>query len=207
MYEDSFARTQDVMLEGLRAACQKRLDSGELVLVVTHFAAPFEHLQEKFAEWDLDYEILDERVGAGDLVRRFDRADTKVLLGLAELFCLQETVNENLDKSKCISAVIVERHPLGHKDDQLQTFFRALSCRVEMGYFLSFQDVTVKNVVNDAAIRILDMFGMGENELVTSNMVSRRLKSLLKLNSKNCKTDQAADSAEQWFQLNLPQSK
>ena len=200
-YEDSFARTQDSMLEGLRKAILKRADRDENYFIVAHFPERFERLQSKLHAWAIDYEILSKPLRPSGVAHHFQSLNTRIVLCLSSLL-VPEEASASMDETRTICAMATERHPLIDHDHRLEAFCRGIPTRVELGYFLSFEDATVKSLINESTLRILDVFGMGENELITSNMVSRRLRTVLTQDSRKYQSDQAADSAEEWIQLN-----
>lgn len=200
-YEDSFARTTESLLEGLRKAISDRADREECYLIVAHFPERFEQLQGKLHAWSMDYEILDKPLNPAAIARRFETSDSRLLLCLSSLL-VPDPTSASLDESRTICLMATERHPSITHDDRLEDFCRSIPTRVEFGYFLSFDDATVKNLINESTLRILDVFGMGENELITSNMISRRLRTVLTQNLKKFQTDHKADSAEEWIRIN-----
>ena len=54
----------------------------------------------------------------------------------------------------------------------------------------------------DTAHNALEMMGMSEHELITSNMVTRRLDKVLARAAESYRTNHPADSAKQWLELN-----
>ncbi len=201
-YEDSFARTRVGILNGLRDALVPRIEQGECFLIVTHFADTFIELQDKLASWSIDYQINSSPMSPFAIREMVLSAQAPVTLSLSGLLRNDATATEAFERDKKIGIMVVERHPDGVSDDALEQFSRSIPCYVELGYFLSFEDAVVAELVHGSALKILDLFGMGENELITSNMISRRLKNLLKHNSRFYKTNHAADSAKQWLELN-----
>ncbi len=203
-YEDSFARTRESTLVGIRDALRKRLAAtNDCFLVVAHFPDCFNEIQDRLPGWGVDYEIVPRALTAEQLHRHYsENPSCRVLLALSTLLQLDETVELRNDQKQKICVIGVERHPFIQHDSQLELFCRQIPACVEFGYFLSFEDVVIKSLVNEASLRILDMFGMGENELITSNMISRRLKTVLGQNAKKYTTDFPADSAIEWIELN-----
>ena len=201
-YEDSFARTRTSMLGGLRNAMVHRIEQGESFLIVTHFADTFVEMQDKLASWSIEYQINSSHSNPFALSEKILTNKAPVTLSLSGLLRNEQAAADAFERDKKIGIIVVERHPDGVSDDELEQFCRALPCYVELGYFLSFEDAVVVELIHGSALKILDLFGMGENELITSNMISRRLKNMLKHNSRFYQTNHAADSAQQWMQLN-----
>ncbi len=204
VYEDSFARTRRAMLLGLKDAIATRMEQDQNVLLVTHFADPFAELQDSLSESSIEYTIGPSRISPHDVLPLFQGSEQLVLC-LADQLRNDEVKPEPAPPgSKTTCVVVTERHPNGRSDDALESFCRSMPGHVEFGYFMSFEDVTVGSFLNEAALQILDLFGLGENELVTSNMISRRLKFALRRNARTVHSDQPADSAKEWIELNVP---
>ena len=201
-YEDSFAKTRKSTLAGLRKAIDNRKETEDLFLIVCHFPKTFEELQDHLHAWELEYEIVSRPLRQSKVVSYLTNQSSRILLVLSDLLVVEETTKtvDATNANLCVMAV--ERHPSIVHDDRLEIFCRSLPVRVELGYFLSFEDPTVNTLINDATLRILDMFGMGENELITSNMISRRLRTVLTQDSKKYVSDLPADSAREWIQRN-----
>lgn len=207
-YEDSFARTRAGMLAGLRQALEPRIARGENFLLVTHFAETFLELQDKLAAWNIDYQINEGAVRPDSIHQKFRTTQDQVILSLSSLLRHEDLADEAFDGGHKIGVMVTERHPDGVSDNELEHFCRSIPCYVELGYFLSFEDAVVSELVHDSALKILDLFGMGQNELITSNMISRRLQSMLRRNGEHADRQIAADSAEDWLtqQSNLGRS-
>lgn len=201
-HEDSYARTRQSTLNGLRKAITDRVDAGDRVLLVAHFPDKFEEIQNSLHSWSLDYDILSKTTGPKNLIEVFNQNQGKILLCLSSLLLIEETVAEALKELDRICVMVIERHPQMAIDNDLENFCRSIPAKVELGYFLSFEDEILKNLINETTLRILDMFGMGQNELITSNMISRRLRFVLNQNSKSYATSLPADSAREWMERN-----
>ncbi len=204
-YEDSFARDQAARLAGLGQALDKRLASDQVLIVVAHFAEEFTAVQEAFESSHAPYEIVSRPIDSSwldDL--KTGEHGSRLFLCLSDLLSSDNLAGRTLDPSVHFAVLVVERHPLPIRDQRVEQFCRALPGTVELGYFLSFDQSVLRRAVDNAFIQILNMFGMGENEMITSNMVSRRMKMVLQQNARRYMTDSPADSADEWFQNNRP---
>ena len=207
VYEDSFARTRAAMFLGLRAAIEERLKLGQSILLVTHFARSFEELQDHLDQWSMEYQIGPTKIAPFQLPELLGSGEQMVLLSLSNQLVPEDVSAEANPSDKTTCVVVIERHPNGTSDQRLESFCREIPGFVEFGYFMSFEDGLISTMINESALRIIDMFGLGENEMITSNMISRRLRALLAKNSKQIVTDHPADSFEEWVKLNPPLDK
>ncbi|MEM9410550.1 MAG: hypothetical protein AAGA30_05520 [Planctomycetota bacterium] len=186
------------MLTGLKSAIEDRLHLDEPLLLIVHFPDTFAELQDVLAEWEFDYQILDHRISPIDLK---SQGHFKLVLGLAELL-IDENHHCTAESDQKLSVIVAERHPSGKYDARLESYFRSARIRIDLGYLLSFEDATLKSIVNESALKIFDMFGMGENELVTSNMISRRIDRSQKRIAREVISNHPAESAEAWLKRN-----
>jgi len=207
VYEDSFARTRAAMFVGLRDAIEERLNLGQNILLVTHFAQSFEQLQDHLERWSMEYQIGPTKISPFHLPDLFGSDKQSVMLSLSNQLVHEDASSDANKSDQTTCVVVVERHPNGKSDPQLESFCREIPGFVEFGYFMSFEDGLISSTINESALRIIDLFGMGENEMITSNMISRRLRSLLARNSKLIVTDNPADSFEEWIRLNPAPAK
>ena len=204
-YEDSFARDRNGLLAGLRQAIENRQTTDQVLIVVAHFADEFTAVQQAFESWGTAYDIVTRTID-GAWLDALDPVDQghRLFLCLSAMMSPEHLDGLSLNDSIHFGVLVVERHPLPARDRQVEEFCRALPGAVELGYFLSFDQSVLRRTVDDAFIKILKMFGMGENELITSNMVSRRIKMVLQHNARKYGTDHPADSADEWFERNNP---
>lgn len=204
-FEDSFARNRRSLLTGLREAIENRKYSDQVLVLVAHFAETFTSLQDALESWTIDYEVITSTVDSKWLTG-LDAASGKkpVYLSLAQMLAAENVRACQPVTSPQLGVIVIDLHPLPEKDCRLEQFCRSLPHPVELGYFLSFDDAVVRQAISDNAVRILDLFGMGENELVTSLLLSRRLKQFLSKKAKLYPTDHPAYSAAEWFITNKP---
>lgn len=205
-YEDSFARSLQGKWQGIRSALQEiTSDRAHVAVLVTHFADAFTQLQDTLEESQINYEVLTGKLNRQWFASLPD-AECRVWLTLAEMlepFPPQAKDQLAADQPVRISVLVAEKHPLASRDEHVQEFCQTLPCKVKWGYFLSFEDALVGKLVDERALKILDMFGMGQYEMISSKMVSNRLNVALKKMQSNYHSQQPADSAAQWLENNL----
>lgn len=203
-FEDSFAMTRRSLWAKLKTAISQQQQQGSRIWIVAHFADTFVELQDLLEEWQIEYEICDRELQPQTALDSTRDKDNSVLLVLSDLLTLTDSAELAFDDSVTIAMIVVEKHPLVAIDDKLEAFSKSLPCRVRFGYYLAIDDVVVRKVINETTIQILKQLGMKEHELITSNMVTRRLDKVLKREGKLLNTNHRADSAEEWYQLNQP---
>ena len=203
-YEDSFARSFEGKLLGIKSTVIDALaDSSQRIVVVSHFVDTFAVIDQMFCENEIGYEVCCSRIDL-DWFETQARADCRVTMTLAEMLEPLITDQTKQDSDQQLTIIVTERHPLASEDKRIEYFCRSLPCNVQWGYFLSFEDAVVAQIVDERAMQIVDMFGMGANELINSKLVSNSLKQRLKKLESEYPTRHPADSAAQWLQQNLP---
>ena len=203
-FEDSFALNRPNLWAKLKTAITSQQGQGSHVWLVAHFADTFESLQDLLDEWQIDYQICANDVTPHDVLETLRDQRETVLLVLADLVSVTDASNLNFDNSDTLSIIVVERHPRVENDRKLAAFAKSVPCPVRFGYYLAIDDVVIRRVVNDTTIRILKQLGLKDHELITSNMITRRLDKVLAREAKQYATNHRADSAQEWYELNHP---
>ena len=82
-----------------------------------------------------------------------------------------------------VALMVLERHGDIRRDDSIESFCRSAPMPIELGYFLSLDDPLVKEVVSPTSRLVLEQMGLEEHELITSNLITRRLDKSLRRRS------------------------
>jgi hypothetical protein len=202
MHDDSFAQTRIGILAGICEAVQICLARNYSVLLVAHFAEPFTELQELLNSHSIAYEVLVKQTDAQQVTRLLHTGPPKVLLTLADRLIICESQTIPFPSLPRTGVIVLERHPNGRHDRRLQEYCKMIPGVVELGYYLSLEDTTVKEFIDHSLLCLLGLFGMTNQSLVSSNILSRRLLRVANKNARRCLTNYPADSARQWLQLN-----
>ncbi len=205
-FEDAYALSRTGLYARLHEAIRRRLEMGELVFLVSHFPDTFTELTEQLEQWQVEFEIVTspiDRQWFGQL--RPATPSGRVYLHLAEMLVPLGGQLDGTTADYRIAIMVTERHPLPARDAMIETFVRSLVYPVQLGYFLSLRDVVVRKSINENSIELLKQLGLKEHELITSHMVSSRLDKVLKRLAGPNHPNLAADSAEEWYQLNRPE--
>ena len=205
LFQDHYARTYDSMFAGLLEAITIRLEKGDTVFLLAHFQATFLELQERIEETEIEYSIMAEAIDFSVVERLSEVRPNRVHLSMTQMLASDSQVLESKGNTD-VSVVVCERHPMPSYDQLINQWCRQLAFPVELGYLLSLDDPVVSHVISESVKQLLEQFGMGENELVTSSMVSRRLNSVLKRKAAKVVNEVKADSSREWLKLNYETS-
>ncbi|MCH2181192.1 MAG: hypothetical protein MK108_04230 [Mariniblastus sp.] len=201
-FDDSYALTRPSLFNSLRDSIENRAGPEQVIFLVAHFTDVFTELQDALESWNLPYDIITQVVNERWLEQVPHGTRPPVFLTMAEMLATEMSSVKTSDTSLSVAMMIVERHPLGHYDQKIESFARQLPCPVELGYFLAMDDEIMKQFINQDMILLLKQLGLREHDLVTSHMVTRRLNRATKKMAKRVKQEQTALSASEWFRLN-----
>ncbi len=202
-FDDAYAFTRESLWNSLQSTLKSNRYANQPVWLIVHFFDTFSWLQDRLDESDVPYEIETSSIDAKRL--NYDPLVTQsgVRLVLTKtLVSVEDSAKPEVDFERSLAMIVLERHPLIEHDLRIERIARSIPMRVEYGHYLALDDSVVRMVVNDATVRILKQLGMNDHELITSSMVTRRLKKVLRRMQSNFKFDRDADSAAEWIALN-----
>lgn len=202
-FDDAYAFTRESLWNSLQSTLKSNRYANQPVWLIVHFFDTFSWLQDRLDESDVPYEIETSSIDAKRL--NYDPLVTQsgVRLVLTKtLVSVEGSAKPEVDFDRSLAMIVLERHPLIEHDLRIERIARSIPMQVEYGHYLALDDSVVRMVVNDATVRILKQLGMNDHELITSSMVTRRLKKVLRRMQSNFKFDRDADSAAEWIALN-----
>ena len=202
-FEDSYALNRSSLMNGLRESIDWKVGPDQITFLVAHFPDVFSNLQLALEDWKTPYEVVVQTINRQWLEQIQTGVDLPVFLTMAELFETDMPANEPWQNTPEISIMVAERHPLETHDRCIEDFGRQLRRPVALGYFLALDDEIIKQFISPGMIHLLRQLGLREQELVTSHMVTRKLNQATRKMNKQIIQEQPADSAADWFQLNV----
>jgi|MDTC01.2.fsa_nt_gb hypothetical protein len=202
-FDDAYALTRETLWNSLESTLKSERYEDQPVWLVVHFFDTFNWLQDRLDGSDIPYEIETSEIDAKRFSYDSSVTQKGVRLVLAKTLLAADATSssdENLERS--LAMIVLERHPLIEHDLRIESIARSFPVRVEYGHYLALDDSVVRMVVNEATIKILQQLGMNDHELITSAMLTRRLKKVLRRMQSSFESDLAADSAADWIALN-----
>ena len=205
-YEDHYALTRSSLWASLHQPILDCISNRDLVLLIAHFPDKFSELIQQLETWKLDFEVVTNKIDDHWLTEKnSSTAPSVVYVSLAEMIAPPMSSRE-LDESKMpISLIMVERHPVFERDTNIENFARRVSTKTKLGYFISLDDAIVKNLISSEMVQLMKQMGLSDHDLITSNMLTRRIKKVLSRHQ-HMENELPADSAEEWFQINNPET-
>ena len=201
-HPDSFAMTRKALWNSIAQSIQLQQSMGKSVWLVAHFLETFTDCQEMLEQNGIDYFVETEPISESWFRDHEKSAGSHVRLLLADLAKPLAVDPEQIEEPLLrIAMMVVERHPFGPTDELLVDFAGSLPAKVEIGYFLSLNDELVKRMVPSQMIDLMKAMGLQEQDLISSAMVTKRLKKLIERESRSGKPEVIAESAAQWFEM------
>lgn len=212
-FEDHYALTRESLFAALKKPIRDCVDRHDLVLLVAHFPDCFTQMEGQLETWDLEFEVVVNRIDQNwlDTVnsdRQYnDRQCNHVFLTLSGMLdgdVAPQKTGRGLDQSvQPVSMMVLERHPQIARDNRIAALAKSITNPVRLGYFLSLKDPVVAKLINPQLVQLMQQMGLTDQELVTSNMLTRRLKRVLS-RLEVAGNELPAESASEWFELNAP---
>lgn len=204
-FQDSYAFHSQAVANAIKNAIDARMDLDETVVLLAHFPERLNELEAMLDRLELPFVIGTEPLDDSELLRIRGESSGRVILTMAGMLSRTDQKPIRKDEPR-VAVMVAERHPLPRYDQEIKLWSQWLPCPVQLGYFLSLDDPVVSFVIDDKVKQLLSHFGMGENELVTSNLVSRRVDRVLNRMAKNVFNEVACQSSAEWMGVNFPDS-
>lgn len=175
--------SQQAKSDGIRREINEALadPTGPCAIVaVAHFEDCLNQLRSVVADFDQD----------------------RFLVTLADALSGREPADVVTDESRSILIVVGERHPLRSHDDVILNFARSLPCRCRVVHHLSLEDGVMMCFAGEWLEGVLRRMGMKDDEVISSRMISRRIRLAQDKIANAATSDPPAASADEWFQVN-----
>lgn len=186
---------------GMMNALEARIEKGESVFLLSHFPDTFSQIERRLERSSLEFTIISGRVDSAQVLELTRKQPGRLFLTMAQMLKLDRYPLPKREQPS-LAVAMCQRHPMPSYDSKVAHWCRESVFPTQLGYFLSLEDPVVDHVVNDQVKLLLRQFGLGENELITSSMVSRRLDSVLKRKAAKVESEVDADSVLDWLKLN-----
>ena len=203
--DDCYALDRQRLWEAISKGIVAQRTDDKLVVIVCHFPETFSNIQERLSQEEIEYQIPSSRLCVDSLQDAKKSKDNSVLLVLADL--IDELPDERnrppIEPAFELTVMVCERHPMPSKDRNIEKFCRDLPIPVRLGYFLALNDAIVELAINEMTFQLLKQMGLEEQELIASNMITKRLDKTLSRMERQMGEEVISDSAEEWIENNL----
>jgi hypothetical protein len=198
--------TERALWKGFAREIHASRSETDQLLLVAHFPSTLERLEQLLATENVESETLEDRVDPDRLRREFERSglETVRVVPADGLEVPADSACVPAD-SPSVSVLVPQRHPLHAQDERIVEFIEKLALPVRIRFHASLDEPLMQRFAGDWVQNMLRSLGMTEDEALESRMVARRLEEAQRQVAAAQFGDERADSAEEWFERNLPQ--
>ncbi len=207
IYPDSFAYNRAKLVTGIIQMAIERANHGEWVIVSAQFADGFLELENAMTASGADFTVLPPSVSTDVL------AGSRLMLGLTTSLQsltdreFEQARNQSGETPTRLNVMVLQRHPFRKNDDACTAALKLIPLHVRIGFFLSLDDPLLEVGVPEGVFEILQQMGMSHHQLVSSQMLTRRIQATQRRVAAVVTDLKPADSVQEWMDLNLPEPK
>lgn len=236
VYADHYAKNHERLRSAVFAAIEKQLRVDDLVLFVVHFPETYLLWQDELVSAGFEPELLKPPINSVSLPLRSLHDDPQSIHNPQSISELQSNQQQNLtddrpvnrrgalglvlsemldierprtgiERRRTVSIMSVQRHPLSRHDQRVKAFAKSLPYRVRLGYFLALDDPLVAPFLGEWTELLLEQWGFREANLITSDLVSRRLDRARQRMNIEVKSETLADQPRSWLEANRERTR
>lgn len=191
--------------DGLADEVERLLGEDALVIVVAHFKTTLADAHAALQPIVPACSVCDFRIDRGRLLCDVDeRCTGRLWLATAEQLGCDDLPSPGIDRTRCVSVIVVERHPLRARDAAVEAFARSVPFRCRLGYHISLEDPLLGVFTNAWAGRVFRMLGFSPDDPISGDLFARHLRRAHKKIERQAIGDEPCDSAEEWLARNCP---
>ncbi len=195
--------TRQAALAGLVRDSVQWLFEDAAVAIVAHFPATLAEVQKALDAASVAWRACQGPLSGPEVVSMSRAAEGgSVLLVPAPALRTDLPPVKTADRSRAVTVLAAERHPLRSHDERVETFAATIPYRTRLTFYLSLEDPLLKHCAGGWVEATLRRLGMAEDESVASPLVTRRIKRAQIELQKTTHRDEPAESAEEWYARN-----
>lgn len=201
-YDDAFALTRERLHQAIVESIGVQLAPDRTIMLVSHFGDTFSAVQAILERHDIGYEMVPRGIRPrefADACVASEPTVPQIWIALSASLVLEPSVQQVRRRSPQLAAMIMEHHPHPGADANLESWFRQTGLPVQLGWFVALSDSVVQRFVHRNLLDLMQQLGMGQNDLVSSHMLSRRLTTVLRRNECWPLDTPFADSCDDWL--------
>jgi hypothetical protein len=204
---DKIWRSRDCEFKGLLAFVAS-LDRGTTrVLLIAHFADTLRALEKELATQQFNFRTY-ATVFEGHRLCSLSEYQSPESILLAHAQALPENLPVvSKSTASCgfeIYVLVAEHHPLADSDDHILGFAQCLPCQSRIGFYESLDGAFMCHYGGMMVSQLVDALQIPDNECISSPMVDRTIRQAQEKLFRQVANPVMTDTAEQWFQYNLP---
>src|SRR5690606_6152043 len=119
----------------------------------------------------------DFRIDRGRLLCDVDeRCSARLWLATAGQLACDDLPASGIDRTRRVSVIVAERHPLRSRDAAIEAFVRSIPFRCRLGYHISLDDPLLGVFANAWVGRVFRMLGFAADEPISGDLFARHLR-------------------------------
>jgi len=199
-------QTRSAEFDGLLAFSAALDPATTRVLIVAHFADTFRALSDLCLFRGLTVEAYPSPFEGNRLRDLSEYQAGRLHLALAQ--ALPENLFEPIVPDKNagfeLHLLVAEHHPLPAYDDRLVEFAASLLCPCRVTFHDALDGALLRHYGGEQIAQLMTSLKMPDGECVASPLVDKSIRKAQDKIARRVTNPMSADSAEQWFQLHLP---
>ena len=204
---DKIWRTSPLKFEGM-LACSESLDRATTrTLIITQFADTFRSLNELLRSKAMAFETYPTAF-EGSRLRELSEYQQAGRILVAPAQALPENFPSAQEQTaRCdfeISLLVAEHHPLPGFDDRILEFAKSLPCSSRVGFHDSLEGALIRHFGGDQIAQLMATLKMPDSEFISNPIIDRSIRRAQEKIARRVSSPMTTDSAEEWFQLCLP---
>ncbi len=200
-YPDTFSLRRRDLLSGIGRVLQQ-VSPDEHWIVAAHFPRSFEALTESLDQQSIRFRVGDRPLQSHSV--RTALAPGEIVVTLAGMLHGNADAQPVQSLDRPVSVLLVERHPLLRHDVAVERFVECIPGQRRLAYYLALDDPLLRQMLSPQMLEVLRQFGLTEQHLVSSHLVSRAIKRWQRKIERRVRVEHSADSCEAWLERNVP---
>lgn len=205
---DKIWQTRQLQYLGLLRFLESHNRQTTRVLLIAHFPETFRALSGLLATQSIPYQTYTTASEGFQLqeLSAYQPAG-RVLLGLAAALpdALTAPSHPTAARNFTINVLVAEHHPLPSFDDRLTAFAASLPGPSTVCFHEALDGPLLRAHGGDQIARLMTSLGIPDTEFIANPTIDRSIRVAQEKIARQVANPITTDSAEQWFQLHLPQ--
>lgn len=200
---DAIWLSEQGMLDGLVNQVRSAAQAGTAVLLVGHFPDDLGAAVESFQQEEIPFRPWDPPRELETAIRELRQAGNQVLITQARQLPSWSVEEGSARPLLAAELLVCNHHPLIGADERILRCAQALQV-LKVTFLTSLDHPLLQHFSGRKIQDLLRMLGMRENEAIEHPHVDRQVSRAQERIARQVRNPLPAESAEEWFALNLP---
>ena len=194
------------LLVSLPTQVQHVRNSGGTALVTSHFTDELGAVVQTLQQAGIPFEVWPPPRTVEATLHLLRQPTSNVLLVPAQELPrpTREDFNQSAEEDPCpVSILVLNHHPMADEDEKVLEFATGIAV-ADVTFLTSLDHPLFRHFGGANVQELLKTLGMDANEVIQSPIVDRQVKRAQRHLSRKVQDPRPAESAEEWFEKNLP---